>query len=65
MKAYSIRPVYIFPLFRNKLMFRSDKIKSLFPFPTGKGYLLGSNTILKHQFSVLIYHPHETTTLVC
>lgn len=40
MKAYSIRPVHTFPLHRNKLMSHSDKMKSIFPFPTGKNLFL-------------------------
>lgn len=40
MKAYSIRPVHTFPLHRNKLMSHSDKMKRIFPFPTGKNLFL-------------------------
>lgn len=64
MKAYSIGPVHTFPLHRNKLMSHSDKTKSISPFPTGKNFFLGSNNVLKHQFTVLTYHSHETSTLV-
>lgn len=45
-------------------MSHADKMKSIFAFSIGKNCFLGSNNILKYQFTVLTYHSHERTTLV-